>query len=190
MKAPDLRRIERQVGRWLRDVPRMVRTIPGHLRKIPGLLRQVPDAARTIPGRVRALTARQRIYAGLGLAALIGLVTGLVVFVGGGDDGSGLSREQFVAEFRRVTENPPADDLLGCIYDKIGGDQALQQEALKPQAGEDAGSKLEQMVIDCRVGGTGRQSSSLPSQPKSSIKLDENGIPLPPTPNSSPGTTR
>lgn len=169
--------------------PRMLRTVPGHLRQIPTLARRVPPLVRSTPARLRALSTRQRISGGLILAAVIGLMAGLVVFVGGGGDPTGLSREQFVAEFRRVTDDSPADDLLGCIYDKTNGDRNLQQEALKQQAAEEAGTKLEQMVIDCRVGGTGR-TSPLPSQPKSTMKLDQNGIPLPPTPNNSPVTTR
>lgn len=192
MKAPDLTRARRRVERWFRDVPRRLRGVPQQLRKVrqlPELLRRVPPFVRGIPARVRALTARQRIYAGLGLAAVIGLITGLIVFVGGGDEPAGMSREQFVAEFKRVTDDAPADDLLGCIYDKTNKDQTLQKEALKPQASPDAAAKLEQMVIDCRVGGTGR-STTLPSQPKSTIRLDDNGIPLPPTPNNSPETTR
>jgi hypothetical protein len=79
------------------------------------------------------------------LAALLALGT-----VGCGD--APVTKEQFVAQMRRVTagSDRASPELAGCIYDRIAGDRTLLEDA---SSGADLAKaeerRLEQITKDC-----------------------------------------
>lgn len=205
---PDLRRARRDLRRWIRSVPHRVRRLPDALSAVPRHLRGLPGAVRRLPRTIRGLNRRQWVVVIMCAAALVGVVAGLIAFTGG-DPVRQMSKEEFVAEFKRVTDKPPDDKLLGCLFDRMDGDRTLQLEALKEQAAPDSAERLQQIAEECRLEGSSRGTqssprstvatsgsnpgsspaprSSVPPSPRTSATLDTSGIPPPPPPNN-PGS--
>lgn len=104
---------------------------------------------------------------------LTGIVAAAVIVgaLGGcSDDNEVPSKEDFVAQMRKVLEVPPPDNEIDCLYAAIAQDPPFAQDLMTTDPSADSRSRMRVIAAACVLDPNGRgvpPTTSTTSQPRS-----------------------